>query len=253
MVLAGTNRLLKTSILLKEVATITTTNRPLHNNSKLTVPQPMDRAMVTAKPTVKDKVMVKMVTVVIMLVQRKVVMASHSRTKVLDTTRDTVLPTAMHPIRHLMATLLHTEHKVIRTKPLHNPARNQTTHHKVLPSPVTVHPHRHRVATVPNHPMEVTGQLRLKNPAVRRGIHSHSSLLVVKAVVMLSRAMVNRTQVLRDLHRRLTHRLNQGMVPHLTEHHQQLKVAMANSSRHSTVAQPMVAGILSHLRRTLLM
>lgn len=282
MGLAGTNQVLKA----REVAMITTANRHLRSNSKLMEPlvlQPMGRAMVTARlrPTVKDKVMAKMVTVVIMQVQHKLVMASHSRTQVLDTTsssKDTVLPTATLLIQHPMGTLLHTEHKVTLIKHLHlhlhrphldsnhtmlvvNRAQILTT---LLASPVMGHPHLHRVAMdmVPNHPMEVTGHLRLKNRAVSQCIHSLSSHLVLKVGVMLSPAihlpspaMLKPIQVLRDLHHRHTQRLNQGTVPHPTEHHhqQQLKLGTANSSPHNTVAQLMVPDTLSLLQLMLLM
>lgn len=275
MGLGGTNQVVKT----REVAMITTANRHHRNNSKLMEPlvlQLMGRAMVTARlqPTVKDKAMAKMVTVVIMQVQHNLAMASHSRTQALDTTsssKDTVLATAMPLIQHQMGTLLHTDHKVTLIKHLHlhllhldsrtmlvvNRAQILIT---LLASPVMGHPNLHRVAMVPNHPMEVTGHLRLKNRAVSQRIHSLSSHLVLKVGVMLSPAihlpspaMVKQIQVLRDLHHRLgMERLNQGTVPHLTEH-QLLKLATANSSPHNTVAQLIVPDTLSLLRLTLLM
>lgn len=266
--LGGTNQVVKT----REVAMITTANRHHRSNSKLTEPlvlQLMGRPMVTARlqPTVKDKAMAKMVTVVIMQVQHNLAMASHSRTQALDTTsssKDTVLATAMPLIQHQMGTLLHTEHKVTLIKHLH-------LHLPHLDSRTMLVPNRAQIlitllaipVMAPNHPMEVTGHLRLKNRAVSQRIHSLSSHLVLKVGVMLSPAihlpspaMVKQIQVLRDLHHLLcTQRLNQGTVPHLTEHQQQqqLKLAMANSSPHNTVAQLMVPDTLSLLRLTLLM
>lgn len=265
MGLAGINQLLKTSKLLREVATIITTNRHLRSSNKLMEPlvQLMGLAMVTVRllPTVKDKVMAKMATVVIML---SLVMASHSRIQVLDTTsssKDTTLPTAMPLIQHLMGKQLRMGHKVNPINLLHphqhldnrtmlvvNPAQILVTRIK-LASLVMGYPHLHRVAMVPNHPTEVMGHLQLRNRAVSQLMHSHSSHLVVLKVLDMLRldiltlslhlpslAMLTEIPVLRDLHRQVTRHLN---------------LAMANNSPHNTVV--LTVPDIPSLQHTLLM
>ncbi|KAL0447410.1 UNVERIFIED_CONTAM: hypothetical protein Slati_1868900 [Sesamum latifolium] len=139
-------------------------------------------------------------------------------------------------------------------------------HLKLLVRRVMEYPHLHRVVTEPKHllVMAVMVHLRLKNhQLLSQCMHSHSSHPALKVVGTLSLGiliprlqlrklvMLRQIQAHKDLHHQVIQHLSQGMQPQLMEPHQQLNLAMGNSSLLHTIALTLLD--IPNLQRTPLM
>lgn len=262
---------------------ITTTSSSLLSNSKhmealgllLMV---LGMVIVRHQPTVKAKLMVKMAMVVIMQVQLNLVMARRSQTQHQDMTsssKDIIQPMVMSLTQHLMVTPLRMEHRVKPIKHLHldshtmlevNPSLTPIIHLKLLVRRVMEYPHLHRVVTEPKHllVMLVMVHRRLKNhQLLSQCMHNRSSHPALKVVATLrlgiliprlhlrKPVILRQIQVHKDLHHQVIQHLSQGMQPHLMEPHQQLNLAMGNSSLLHTTALMLLD--IPNLQRTHLM